>query len=213
MRLVLVLSILLAVSVPFGMSSAEPGRFAIRGIALGMSQADARARLFDDTPHHETTRQDAVTKLEVDVGSTLWNLAACRATRTAITRDACRRMEVRYSHPDLGGQMMAVSLTQTLNPSVPEARLRETLVASYGEPEREETSYSGLIWKTATHRTLTWTDDASSLRATFYFYKGEAARYVSLTLAARHAALVEATRDHLAAQGGQGSDADDQLRF
>ena len=105
-------------------------------------------------------------------------------------------------------------LVLVLSPDMAAETLRAKLVASRGEPASEETKYSGLIFKSPTRRTLTWTEGPNSLTATLYFYKGEEARTLALALTAEDGALIEENRAYLKTQGGGSSGpADDQLQF
>jgi hypothetical protein len=214
MRLVSVLWILLAISVPSHGSRAGAEGIAIRGIALGMSQAEARERVWADSPHHETRTDPATAALESDVGSTVWNLDACQPARGSSTRGACTRLQVDYSHPGLESRVMRIRLVQNLSPAMAAETLRAKLVEAHGEPASEETEYSGLVFKSPTRRTLTWAKGPSSLTATLYFYKGEEARTMALALTAEDGALIEENRAYLKTQGGSSSGpADDQLQF
>ncbi len=63
MRLVSILWILVAISVLSDGSRAGAEGITIRGIALGMGQAEARERIWADTPHHETRNHQADAEL------------------------------------------------------------------------------------------------------------------------------------------------------
>jgi hypothetical protein len=179
-----------------------------------MGQAEARERIWADTPHHETRNDPATPALESDVGSSVWNLDACQPVRGSSTRGVCTRIQVDYSHPDLGSRVMGIRLVQVLSPAMTAETLRAKLVETHGEPASEETKYSGLIFKSATRRTLTWNEGPNSLTATLYFYKGEEARTFALALTAEDGALAEENRAFLKSQGGSSaSPADDQLQF
>ena len=214
MRLFSVLWILLVISVLSPGSRAGAEGIAIRGIALGMGQAEARERIWANTPHHETRNDPAAAELESDVGSTVWNLDACQPVRGSSTRGACMRIQADYSHPGLDSRVMRIRLVQALSPAMAAETLRARLVESHGEPASEETKYTGVIFKSPTRRTLTWTEGPISLTATLYFYKGEEARTLSFALTAEDGALIEENRAYLKTQGGGSSGpADDQLQF
>ena len=212
-------------------AGAQERPVALRGIALGMAREEARARLWADTPYHRTFRNSAAQNgaaqnsaaqnsaaqngedgPERDVGSSLWNLDACQITRDSITRDACARIEVTYSHPDIGARVMRIALVQTLNPAVQVSDLRDRLVAAHGEPAEESTEYQGFIWRDATRRVLTWQWGATQLEAGLHFYKGDENRTVTLTLTAEDGALIAENRSHLDGLGA-GASSEEQLRF
>ena len=193
---------------------AAEGGFSIRGIELGMGQAEARAKLWRDTPYHETVEAEGIEGLQRDLGSTLWNLNACRPTRDAITRAACARIEVHYTHPAIETRVMRIDLTQTLNPAVPASKLREKLVEAHGEPDEETTSFSGFIWKSPDHSLLTWVGGTARFRATIYYYKGDKERSVALTLEAEDLALIEKNKAYLENLTKEPADnPEEQLRF
>jgi hypothetical protein len=214
MRLVSTLWILLAISVLSPGSRAGAEGIVIRGIALGMGQAEARERVWADTPYHETRNDPAAPELESDVGASVWNLDACQPSRVSSTWGACTRIQVDYSPPGLDSRVMGIRLVQVLSPAVAAETLRAKLVESYGEPTREETKFSGLIFKSPTRRTLTWTEGPNSLAATLYFYNEGEARTVALTLTAEDGALTEETRAYLKTESGlPRGPTGDQLQF
>ncbi len=162
---------------------AEAAEFAVRGIALGEAKDSARARLQADNPQYQTRQDPVYPELERDLASSLWNLEACQPSRGTVTRTACTRTEVQYNHSKLGARAMAIDFTQTLNPTVPAEIIQKRLEATYGPPDAETEMLRG-FFRTPYGRTLAWEDGDRRLEAVLYFYDGEAARTIALSLKA-----------------------------